>query len=183
VKTKRFLILFLSLLILFTGSMAWFVLSTPQGGEDAPDPKPVQPAPPAAKTSPPRVEEKETALSALVAHGRSQADLAAVAGTPEPEVLPDIAEEARAVGDPVVMVEPVLTRAWGPTEFATLERLRREFAEDMAGPNQDPNSREYLEKWKRAKARSDQTYVAQFGGLTFVLEQQAQSQRASQAAR
>jgi hypothetical protein len=48
-------------------------------------------------------------------------------------------------------------------QTALLQDLRQEFIDEVGGPNQDPASPEYRERWAKAEAEANQRFKVLFG--------------------
>ncbi len=95
--------------------------------------------------------------------------------------------EKQAVGKPEVKVAVPLVYALAdpaslgldPARQAAVESLRDHFVTEVGGANQDPSDPAYLERWRTAQSRSDQSFKAFFGTSAFlILERERQRQAA-----
>ena len=88
------------------------------------------------------------------------------------------ADHASANDAPRVVAVPLAftTSAEGatPSQAAALGRLENDFADDLGGPNQNPDDPAYAQNWQAAQALSDANFAQQFGWQAFVKAQLAQ---------
>jgi hypothetical protein len=94
---------------------------------------------------------------------------ATAAASPQP--LPTEAPAAAAalrVQLPLVFVEPDPSLNLTEKELADLDRLREEFIEAIGGPDQDPSTPDYYQRWERARTVFDGRLKGWFGSGVYL---------------
>ena len=107
--------------------------------------------------------------ASLAGAGSAASRAAAAAGEIQAAVL-----EARRISVPIPLAFrplPPEAAAANPELTPAVQDLQQDFVQAMGGPNQDPNSPEYLQRWIAAANRLDDQYHVLVGDSIFLAEQ------------